>query len=365
MFYPLVTLELFDRGQSAIAVGIILGLLSGTGQISSALIGRANFHWGSKRLAISGLVLRSAGLMVFALDANTLTYAAGAVVASIGSSSTALAIKTELMRTSISRETITLRSIAINIGALVGPAIGATLYVGASFSIIILVVVFSYASLACVLLAVSFHQPETSERRPSSGYGKNQLSWYLEPSLVLISACVFAYWAIYAQWTLVVPILAAEGFGTPIASAWVFTGNAVLILLLQYPILVKGLVDLRSTRILLLGFASFVGTFAMLVLPKGIATVLAFATLFSFSELLISPTLDEVVGRLRGGSLGLTRAYGMVGTVGGVASVAGATAGGILIEMLGGTGGIFWLGAPMAVLGLWAGLALGRRELLL
>lgn len=362
MFYPLITLELLDRGQKPFDVGIILGLLSGTGQIASTFISRANAEWGSRRLAVGGLMLRSAGLAAFAFDASTTTYAAGAVVASMGSGAMALAIKTELMRTSTSRQTATLRSIAVNIGALIGPSIGGLLFLQTSFAVIVAIVVACYVALALVLLAIEFHPPENLGLRPLPTSRQKGWQGHSDPSFLLLLTCVFGYWAIYAQWPLVVPIIASEGFGTPIASTWIYTGNAILILLLQYPLLVRGLAPVRSTRILGMGFACFVGSFAVLALHPGPAAVVAFATLFSLSELLISPTLDEVTGRLRGDGLGLTRAYGMTGTVGGVASLVGAPAGGILIERLGGSGGVLWLGAPLAFVSLVAALALGRRE---
>ena len=40
MFYPLITLELLERGQSPFAVGVILGLLSGVGPTLSVFIGQ-------------------------------------------------------------------------------------------------------------------------------------------------------------------------------------------------------------------------------------------------------------------------------------------------------------------------------------
>ncbi|AKK08637.1 MFS transporter [Corynebacterium testudinoris] len=71
MFYPLITLELLDRGIGAGATGLILGLLSGTGRILSGLIGRVNARLGSRTLAVGGLALRSVGLLVFAFDGTT------------------------------------------------------------------------------------------------------------------------------------------------------------------------------------------------------------------------------------------------------------------------------------------------------
>ncbi|MDK7749786.1 MFS transporter [Brevibacterium sp. UMB10442] len=360
MFYPLITLELIDRGVGAGATGLILGLLSGTGQILSGLIGVVNARLGSKTLAIGGLVLRSVGLLVFAFDSTILMYAVGAVVASLGSSSTALALKTELMRASSDRRTITMRSIAVNLGALVGPSIGGVVFVVASFSVIVLSVVTSYVLLGLGLLFVTFKPPEesgpgTKTRVRSDG---RQLDWLF---FVLIG-CTLAYWGIYSQWPLVVPLYAESGFGTPLGSSWVYTGNAILILVLQYPLLVKLLKPVRSSYVLALGFLLFVGSFLVLPIPAGPATVILFATLFSVAELLVSPTLDEVTAQLRREGAGLTRAYGTTATAAGVSSLIGASAGGALIEHFDSPASVMYVAVPLAVLGFTGAVVLSRRK---
>lgn len=335
MFYPLITLELLDRGIGAGPTGLILGLLSGTGQILSGLIGRVNARLGSRSLAIGGLALRSVGLLVFAFDTHPLLYAAAAVVASLGSSSTALALKTELMRVSADRGTITMRSIAVNIGALVGPSIGGLVYVAASFSVIVFAAVLSYVLLGVGLLFITFKPPEENTRATGSAGNPARPVRRLDKPFIVLLVCTLAYWGIYSQWPLVVPLYAEEGFGTPLGSAWVYTGNAILILALQYPLLVVLLKGVRSPYVLASGFLLFVGSFIVTPLPAGPATVIVFATLFSLAELLVSPTLDEVTAQLRSEGTGLTRAFGATATVGGASSLAGASVGGVLIERLG------------------------------
>ena len=360
MFYPLITLELIDRGVGAGATGLILGLLSGTGQILSGLIGAVNARLGSKTLAIGGLALRSVGLLVFAFDSNVLTYAVGAVVASLGSSSTALALKTELMRASSDRRTITMRSIAVNLGALVGPSIGGVVFVVASFSVIVLSVVTSYVLLGLGLLFVKFKPPEESGQDTKTRIRSDERR--LDRLFIVLIGCTLAYWGIYSQWPLVVPLYAESGFGTPLGSSWVYTGNAVLILVLQYPLLVKLLKPVRSSFVLAIGFLLFVGSFLVLPIPAGPATVILFATLFSLAELLVSPTLDEVTAQLRREGTGLTRAYGATATAAGVSSLIGASAGGALIEHFDSPASVMYLAVPLAVLGFTGAVVLSRRK---
>lgn len=360
MFYPLITLELIDRGVGAGATGLILGLLSGTGQILSGLIGAVNARLGSKTLAIGGLALRSVGLLVFAFDSSILLYAVGAVVASLGSSSTALALKTELMRASSDRRTITMRSIAVNLGALLGPSIGGVVFVVASFSVIVLSVVTSYVLLGLGLLFVKFKPPEESGQDTKTRIRSDRRR--LDRLFFVLIGCTLAYWGIYSQWPLVVPLYAESGFGTPLGSSWVYTGNAILILVLQYPLLVKLLKPVRSAYVLAIGFLLFVGSFLVLPIPAGPATVILFATLFSLAELLVSPTLDEVTAQLRREGTGLTRAYGATATAAGVSSLIGASAGGALIEHFDSPASVMYLAVPLAVLGFTGAVVLSRRK---
>lgn len=360
MFYPLITLELIDRGVGAGATGLILGLLSGTGQILSGLIGAVNARLGSKTLAIGGLALRSVGLLVFAFDSSILLYAVGAVVASLGSSSTALALKTELMRASSDRRTITMRSIAVNLGALVGPSIGGVVFVVASFSVIVLSVVTSYVLLGLGLLFVKFKPPEESSQDAKTRIRSDERR--LDRLFFVLIGCTLAYWGIYSQWPLVVPLYAESGFGTPLGSSWVYTGNAILILVLQYPLLVKLLKPVRSSYVLAIGFLLFVGSFLVLPIPARPATVILFATFFSLAELLVSPTLDEVTAQLRREGTGLTRAYGTTATAAGVSSLIGASAGGALIEHFDSPASVMYLAVPLAVLGFTGAVVLSRRK---
>lgn len=363
MFYPLITLELLDRGVGAGATGLILGLLSGTGQILSELIGRLNARLGSRVLAVGGLALRSVGLSAFAFDSSTLVYAAGAVMASIGSSSTALALKTELMRASPDRRTITMRSIAVNIGALVGPSIGGLLFVTASFFVIVLSVVISYVLLGVGLFFVKFKPPEeVAGTVPDDADAVRLARRRLDKPFIVLLSCTLAYWGIYSQWPLAVPVYAESGFGTPLGSSWVYTGNAILILALQYPLLVGLLKGVRSDYVLAAGFLLFVGAFLVLPAPAGPATVIVFATLFTLGELLVSPTLDEVTAQLRREGTGLTRAYGATATVGGISSLAGASAGGALIEQFGSPGSVIWFVLPLTALGFAGSIVLSRRK---
>lgn len=358
MFYPLITLELLQRGQSTLAAGVILGLLSGVGPVSSVFIGQVNARWGSKRMVVLGLLFRSLGLSVFAFENSFAVYALGAVLASLSSGCLSLALKTELMRSSTSRRMITLRSIMVNFGALVGPSLGGVLYFLTDFSTVVGVAIGSYLVLAVVLLNVHFQPPEQSTTKQAASLSLSDLS----SEFMLLCLCVLGYWTIYALWPLVVPIVAVEGFGTPVASGWVYSGNAVLILTLQYWLVVKRLSNISSTDLLGFGFFLCITGFAALLLPSGPLVVVVFATAFSFGEMFISPILDELTGRVDTGRLGLTRSYGITGSIGGIGSLLGAPLGGLLIDLTGSVSGALALVIPTAMVGMVSAAHLRKRE---
>ena len=366
MVNPLLALELMKRGENAAQAGMVLGVLSGAGQVCSAGIGALNARFGSKPVTVIGLLLRSAGMAVFLFDVPTAVYVVFAAVASLGSAGANLGIKTELMRQSKDRRMVTMRSIAVNSGALIGPAVGAGLFLLLDFDTILAIVLAAYALLAVGLLFLPFRPPE--ERRADSArrsQGGARRTADHDRGFALVLALTMMYWLVYSQWSLVVPLSASAGFGTEAGSNVIYIGNAVFILTVQYPLLVHALRDARDTSILLGGFLSFVPAFLLLALPSSLAVPIGFGLLFSLGELLTSPTLDVITGKVRQEWAGLTRAYGWTYAASGVSSIIGSAVGGMLIDWCGGVRGSIILCLPAVAVAIIATVRLrkGRSAL--
>lgn len=349
MVNPLLALELMRRGETTAQAGMVLGVLSGAGLVCSGIIGMLNARFGSKPITVIGLVLRAMGMAVFLFDANTAVYVVFAAIASLGSAGANLGVKTELMRQSTDRRLVTMRSIAVNSGALIGPAVGAGLYLLLDFDTILVIVLAAYVLLAVALLFLPFQPPEEQPGRPvrpaRSDDGRSRTRDY---GFALVLVLTMMYWLIYSQWSLVVPMSASAGFGTDAGSNVIYIGNAVFILAVQYPLLVHGLKHARDTSILFGGFLSFVPAFALLSLPSSVAVPVGFGLLFSLGELLTSPTLDVVTGKVRRSGDGLTRAYGWTSAASGLSSIVGSSVGGALIDWCGGVRGSMALCLPAA-----------------
>ncbi|WEV46125.1 MFS transporter [Bifidobacterium sp. ESL0690] len=368
MLYPLLTVQLLKQGFDAADAGLILGVLSGVGPLCSSVCGQVMSRTGAKPIAVAGLALRACGLAVFATNATLPVYLLCSAAASLGSSSASLAVKTELMRRATSRRMVTLRSMAVNSGALVGPAVGAGLFALLGFRRLVFVSIALYAVLALLMTLLRFSPPEES-RKASKGSSAAQ-DWREQSrklfgrasAFPILLVLTFIYWTVYAQWSLVVPIGSYAGFHTQTASNAVYMGNAVFILLLQYPLLVHALGKVKDTTILLLGFASFVCAFGVLLIPTSALQVVVFALSFSLSELLISPTLDLLTGKIRAVDSMLGCAYGWTGTFSGIASLVGSFVGGWLIKVCNGISGVPLLCLPLVACSLLLIMLFKKKE---
>lgn len=357
MLFPLLLFRLLEVGMTVAEVGLVLGFLSGTGRLLSFALGAANNFLGSKIVVCVGLICRIVGISVFAFDTNLAVYLACAAFASVGASGAALGIKTELMRVAATRKLITLRSMAINSGAIVGPALGAGLYHFFSFRIILGISMLIYVLLLIVMVFLHFAPPEaasTNSIEEPKGASKYR-------DYVLISVVAALYWAIYSQWSLVIPLIAEQAFGEEEFSNVLYICNALIVLALQYPLLVVLLKPITDRAILVVGFSVFLGAFACLFPHPSSVIALLFCAIFSVGELLVSPTLDSQTAQLAPATLGLTRAYGFQDTFSGLFAIGGASLGGWLIEQHQGVVGSAYLGIPAAVLAV-AMVALVRNK---
>lgn len=328
MIYPLLVFRMLDIGFNVGEIGLILGVLSGTGRLCSFIIGSANNRFGAKFTVCLGILLRVIGISIFAFKSPLYLYVGFAALASIGSSATALGIKAELLRLSAERKIITMRSMAINSGAIIGPALGAALYHLLSFQVILYLSIGAYLLMACILAVTHFSEPEAVTLARNSETKK--LNNYF--GFVCITLIASAYWAIYSQWSIIVPLISEQALGYKEASNLVYMANAVIVLVLQYPLVVIALKSVRDSTILLLGFSIFFATFWTLFPNPSFVTVALFCVGFSIAELLISPTLDSQTAKVAPAGLGLTKSYGLQDTITGIFSIGGSSLGGWAIE---------------------------------
>ena len=84
--------------------------------------------------------------------------------------------------------------------------------------------------------------------------------------------------------------------------------------------------------------------------------------MFSLGELLVSPTLDSITGKVKAEGSGLTCAYGWTATVSGIGSIIGCSVGGALIDAMGGVRGSFLICLPAVLIAVVAILQIKKKE---
>ncbi|MEU0740741.1 MFS transporter [Streptomyces sp. NPDC006134] len=348
MFLPLLALQLTEQGIPASRAGFLVGLLAFCGQGFSLLSGLVVDRFGTRFVLSAGFTLRITGYLLLGLgmagDTHPVPLVAGIIAVGVGGSLLGLSIKTLLVREDSvpSREMLALRSTFVNVGVIVGPPLGA-LVCPFGFGYVLAACVTSHLALG-LALAVRPPAPAAHPRRPEAGKLPEPAGqsgpwapWQWGP-LVLVG---IAYWAIYSQLNVVVPIAAKQLTGSAAAVSVVFALNGALVVLFQYSLLRRVLHKAGTRSLLMLGFLAFGSGYALLIVFSGWGALLAFVLPITLAEMLVSPSLDEQA--VKAGSLHRTGlALGTMSTAGAFGSLLGSGLGGYLLQTLKG-GTDLWL----------------------
>ncbi|MFI6144264.1 MFS transporter [Streptomyces sp. NPDC051109] len=350
MFLPLLAIELTARGIPAGRTGFLVGLLAFSGQAFSLLTGLLVDRFGAHRVMSAGFLLRVLGYVLLGLGGGgaAAPLVAGIVAVGVGGSLLGLSTKTLLVSQDGTdpRTMLALRSTFVNVGVVAGPALGAAVY-PLGFGWILAACVLSHLVLGTgLLLRRSVTAPRS---RPAAGRapaparaadGAPATPWTLRQWLPLCGLGV-AYWAIYSQLNVLLPITANEMTGSTAAISVVFTANGLLVVLFQYTLLRHVFRRATARTLLVLGFLAFACAYATLIPLAGWYSLLAFVVPVTLAEMLIGPSLDEqavnaAATRRTGLALGAMSAAGALG------SLFGSSAGGYLLQSAPGGNGV-WL----------------------
>ncbi|MFF0216813.1 MFS transporter [Streptomyces vinaceus] len=349
MFLPLLAIELTAQGIPAGRTGFLVGLLAFSGQAFSLLTGLLVDRFGAHRVMAAGFLLRVLGYVLLGLGGAGAPAPLVAGIAAVGVGGSLLGLSTKTLLVSQEgadpRTMLALRSTFVNIGVVAGPALGAAVY-PLGFGWILAACVLSHLVLGtCLVLRRSV---TASRSRPAAGRAPAPAEdgaapaapWTLRQWLPLCGLGV-AYWAIYSQLNVLLPITANEMTGSAAAISVVFTANGLLVVLFQYTLLRHVFRRATARTLLVLGFLAFACAYATLIPLAGWYSLLAFVVPVTLAEMLIGPSLDEqavsaAATRRTGLALGTMSAAGALG------SLFGSSAGGYLLQSARG-GSEVWL----------------------
>ncbi|MEU1626342.1 MFS transporter [Streptomyces sp. NPDC020096] len=346
MFLPLLAIQLTAQGIPASRTGFLVGLLAFSSQGFSLLCGLLVDRLGARRVMMAGFALRIIGYLLLSLGGGTqlAPIVTGIVTIGVGGSMLGLSIKTLLVsEDSVEPRTmLALRATFVNIGVVLGPALGAAVY-PLGFPFILGACVLSHLVLG---LRLVFRPLAAGPRpRPAAGAATDNSApdtprwarWQWAP-LCLTGV---AYWAIYSQLNVVMPITARAMTGSTAAISVVFTVNGALVVLCQYTLLRHVFRRTATRTLLVLGFLAFGCAYAALIPRAGWFSLLLFVLPVTAAEMLVGPSLDEQA--IKASSLrGTGRALGTMSAAGACGSLLGASMGGYLLQTLRGGSGV-WL----------------------
>ncbi|MEV6345223.1 MFS transporter [Actinoplanes sp. NPDC051851] len=349
MFLPLLAIQLSAVGMPAGRVGLLVGLLSFSGQTFSLISGLIVDRFPARTVLAAGFGLRIAGYVLLGLGITGRPglglLVPGILGIGIGGSLLGLSIKTRLVQESGDdpRGMLALRSTFVNVGVVAGPALGALAY-PFGFPYILAACVCSHLILG-LLLTARTPRPAAPGTPAAAGPGAAGPAEPGKPwarrHWVLLFLLGTAYWTVYSQLNVVMPLTAQRLTGSTAAISVVFTVNGVLCVLFQYVLIRRVFHHATSRTLLRIGFLAFALAYAVFLPLTGWPALLLFVLPVTLAEMLISPSLDDQA--VRAGSsrrTGLT--LGAMGAAAAVGSLLGSSGGGYLLQVLHG-GPALWI----------------------
>jgi DHA1 family multidrug resistance protein-like MFS transporter len=308
MLVPLISVHYVrDLRFAAASVGIALAVRQLLQQGLTLFGGALADRWGAKWLMCGGMLLRAIGFAGLAW-ANTFPgLVVMCVLAALGGSlfeaprSAAIAALTHPQQRA---RFFSISGIVGGLGMTLGPLIGAAL-IEASWTLVCFVSA-SFFVAGALLTGLLLPDVQASTERQSLGRGIVIAAQ--DRPFVILTALLGGYWFMWVQLAISLPLAAqrfeplslstALGAITIGGVAAVYTINAGLTVVFQYPVLALAQRYLRPLMILTLGAGLMGVGLASVVLAGSMAGLLGCVALFSIGSLLVHPVQQSVTAEL-------------------------------------------------------------------
>lgn len=338
---PLLALYLANSLHTpADRIGVVLAVSALANQGTQIGVGMLVDRLGNRIVFTGGIALACLGYIGFSLGPDFAGQLACGLVLGLGRAVLSLVGKTMLAEEAGEERAsaLTLRTMAVNAGASIGPIIGAQMIGG--FRIMLLSVAVVLALIWAVMVRFASNRPHQHRRGARLRDQVRQLAG--NRALVGLTVASVGFWFLYTQFTFTFPLFAEDRFAMRGGIGLLFALNAVLVVLLQYFSIawIRRRGDGWST--IAAGCACIGAGFLVMALIGQVWALVAFVVLFSVGELVVSPMLDIVTTEVSPKS--------SIGGSFGFASL-GWAAGGLLGNTLGGIG--YQALKPDALYGFW------------
>ncbi|MBM7863047.1 MFS transporter [Lentzea nigeriaca] len=326
-----------ELGLAGWLVGLVLGVRTFSQQGLFAVGGVLTDRFGAKPLIITGCLVRAAGFTVLAVASELPTVLCGVALVGFASALFSPAAEASLAREAdpdARADTFAIRSMAGEVGTVLGPLLGVVL--SASFPLTCVI----GAVLFCLIMLLHL---EFLPRRPGEHRDEGIFDGWREVfgnrAFLLFAAGYSAYLVSYNQLYLALPAELHRVGAPDQALGLLFALASALVVFGQLPTTALARRLLGRERALVAGFTVMALAFGVVALrPPGLVGATAFVILLIFGQMLAAPFAMEVVPLLAGDRR-LGAHFGVLSSAGGVAVLVGSTASGALL----GQGRVAWL----------------------
>lgn len=294
MVVPLISVHYVDDlAWPAASIGLVLALRQLIQQGLTLPGGMLADRIGAKGLICAGMLLRAAGFASMAWASSFPLLLGSAVLAALGGAlfeSPRAAAVAALTDERTRGRYYSLQGVVSGLGMTIGPLLGALL-LRFNFSVVALVASCCYIITFLVTL-LALPPVRVASERHNLTYGIG-LALHDRP-FMLFTMLLMGYWFMWVQLSISLPLAARAISGTNDAVSWVYTLNAGMSVLLQYPLLQLAERRLRPLPILVLGVAIMAVGLGGVGFATRTPALLLCVALFSAGALLAAPSQQTV-----------------------------------------------------------------------
>ncbi len=319
MLSPFLALYMNSKGFSASQIGIVLTSSLIFQQGLSFVGGIAGDRFGYKKTLIVGLIVRTAGYMIFVFSNQLLLLITASSFVGIGGSLITPSTKASIAATEDERgKAFALRNVAVNMGASLGPILGGLLY-NTSFFIVFFLAAFTHITL--LVLVIIF--VKNFQGLKSNNIFVDFKKIITDLNIVRLTAITALFWLLYSQLNLSIPLYLKNQLHLESFTGTLFALNGILVIAFQYYLFALFEKKFTYTNILFYGMMFLAVSFAVISLIPNIAGLYFYIILFTVGEILIGPSIDNLASNMApspscmGGYLGfVTMGWAIGGSIG-------------------------------------------------
>ncbi|MEW9699199.1 MFS transporter [Paenibacillus sp. SI8] len=318
---------------NAAQAGFVLTVTVGTPRALALFGGSFSDRFGIRRSMLLGLSILIVSSIGYAFSHSLWLFVLYAFISGIGYSLFTPAGKAAVSAYATEQTRVmafSFRNMAVNLGVAVGPIVGMLITIQA-MSITFLLTSAVYLVFMILLLRFLPQNPkESSAASTSKSLYKNLLFVFRDQRLLLFSLLIITFYIMLAQFTLVLPLYAVDRFQAQDHVGLIFTGNALLMIGLQFPALAFISRYLSSVQTAFLGVVvTIIGIGSAGFADHFVFLVCVTLVIFTLGQLLIMPSIDAVVAEYAPAGFGASY-QGFSGLAGAVGGIIGNMSGGIL-----------------------------------